>query len=207
MISKYHLFLIAIVAGIAGCTRPSNNPGSVKKLKDLLDKNEYFKLDAKFKLLADSLDDSNRLYFKSYLDNVFNRNEECIKDVDSLLKQTSSQFPDSIKSNLKQLQGDSFFKTYQYAKAAQCDSNILKLYKHALRKDVIDDINNDLLIRNALKNIPAQQTIIKSNTTIPWKKDKIGLIEIPFKTNSQTFEGIFDTRANISSITQTYAKS
>ncbi|MDB5087413.1 MAG: putative aspartyl protease [Mucilaginibacter sp.] len=206
MISKYQLYLIAIVFVMAGCTKTSNNAGSVKKLKSLLDKNEYFKLDAKFKLLTDSIDDGNRLYFKSYLDNAFNRNDECVKDIDSLLKQPALKLPDSVKSALRRLQGDSYFKTYQYAKAAQCDSNILKLYKHALHKDDIDDINNDLLIRNALKNTPAQQTLIKNNTTIPWKKDKIGLIEIPFTAHAQTFEGIFDTRANISSITQTYAK-
>jgi predicted aspartyl protease len=206
MISKYQLYLIAIVFVMAGCTKASNNAGSVKKLKSLLDKNEYFKLDAKFKLLTDSLDEDNRLYFKSYLDNAFNRNDECIKDIDSLLKQPALKLPDSVKSALKKLQGDSYFKTYQYAKAAQCDSNILKQYKHALHKDDIDDINNDLLIRNALKNTPAQQTLIKNNTTIPWKKDKIGLIEIPFTTHAQAFDAIFDTRANISSITQTYAK-
>ncbi|SHN18887.1 retroviral-like aspartic protease family protein [Mucilaginibacter sp. OK098] len=206
MISKYQLYLIAIVFVMAGCTRTSNNAGSVRKLKSLLDKNEYFKLDAKFKLLTDSIDDDNRLYFKSYLDNAFNRNNECIKDIDSLLKQPALKLPDSVKSALKRLQGDSYFKTYQYAKAAQCDSNILKQYKHALHKDDIDDISNDLLIRNALKNIPAQQTLIKNNTTIPWKKDKIGLIEIPFTAHEQNFDAIFDTRANISSITQTYAK-
>lgn len=209
MRSKYRLYLVALPLLIAGCinlAKTTNNPGSVKKLQSLLSRDEYFKLDAQFKLLKDSIDDENRLYFKAYLDNAFNRNEDCVKAVDSLLKQPALKLTDSVKSALKQLQGDSYFKTYQYAKAAQCDSDILKRYKHALHKDVIDDINNDLLIRNGLKNTPAQQTVIKNNTTIPWKKDKIGLIEIPFTTHAQTFDAIFDTRANISSITQTYAK-
>ncbi len=205
---KLQLSLIAIFLILAGCTKPkvSNNPGSVKKLHDLLDKSDYFKLDVQFKMLTDSIDDGNRLYFKAYLDNAFNRNEECIKDIDSVLVNKSIKLPDSTKTALKQLQGDSYFKTYQYLKAAQCDSSILKLYKKSLHKDVIDDVNNNLLIRNALKDIPAQQTVIKNNTTIPWKKDMIGLIEIPFTTHNQSFDGIFDTRANISSITQTYAK-
>jgi len=210
MISKHQLYLIALLLLIAaGCINPAkttNNPASLKKLQSLLNRDEYFKLDAQFKMLKDSVDESNRLYFKAYIDNAFNRNEDCINDVDSLLKQPGAKLTDSIKSALKQLQGDSYFKTYQYAKAAQCDSDILKQYKHALHKDVIDDINNDLLIRNALKNTPAQQTVIKNDATIPWKKDKIGLIEIPFTTHAQTFDAIFDTRANISSITQSYAK-
>ncbi|HEY4155975.1 MAG TPA: aspartyl protease family protein, partial [Puia sp.] len=60
--------------------------------------------------------------------------------------------------------------------------------------------------RNALKSVPPQETDIKESETVYWKKDKIGLIEIPLKCRSVSYQGIFDTRANISSITQTYAK-
>jgi hypothetical protein len=61
-------------------------------------------------------------------------------------------------------------------------------------------------MRGALKNAPQQQLIIKDNTTLRWQKDKIGLIEIPAKTKNITFNPIFDTRANISSISQSYAR-
>jgi hypothetical protein len=205
---KLQLFLIAVFLILAGCSRPktSNNPATVKQLKDLLDKNEYFKLDARYKQFSNDLDEGNRLYFKAFIDNAFNRNEDCVKDVDSLFSQTSLTFPDSVKSVLKRLQGDSYFKTFQYLKAAQCDSMILSKYKHALHKDVVDDINNDLLIRTGLKNVPVQQTQIKDNTTIPWHRDMLGLIEFPIKARSQNFDAIFDTRANISTISKTYAK-
>ena len=61
-------------------------------------------------------------------------------------------------------------------------------------------------MRNALKDISPQQTIIKDNTTMQWTRDKLGLINIPVKTNGPTYSAIFDTRANISSVSQTYAR-
>ena len=202
---KYLPFIAAFAVLMAGC-RQQNNPAVEKQLKDLLAKNEYFKLDARYKQAGNELDESNRLYFKAFIDNAFNRNEECVKDVDSLFNLANFTAPDSVKSTLKRLQGDSYFKTFQYLRAAQCDSMILNKYKRALHKDVIDDINNDLVIRNGLKNIPAQQTQIKANTTIPWHRDMLGLIEFPIKANAQNFDAIFDTRANISTISKTYAK-
>jgi len=176
-----------------------------KTLHALLDEDDYFKLEARFKQYNDSLSDDKRLYFKSYLDNAFNRNMDCIADVDSLLKSYASNFPDSVKTALRRLQSDSYFKTYQYARAAQDDSTLLKQYAKALHKDETDDIKNDLLLRCALKNIAPQQTIIPANTTIQWTRDKLGLVEIPVKCNNNNYSAIFDTRANISTITKTYA--
>lgn len=202
---KYLPFIAVFAVLMAGCHQ-QNNPAVVNQLKDLLARNEYFKLDARYKDVRSDLDETNQLYFKAFIDNAFNRNEECIKDVDALFSQPDLAFTDSVKYILKHLQGDSYFKTFQYIKAAQCDSVILGKYKHALGKDVIDDINNDLVIRKGLKNIPAQQTQIKADVTIPWHRDMLGLIEFPIKANAQNFDAIFDTRANISTISKTYAK-
>ncbi|MES2109154.1 MAG: retropepsin-like aspartic protease [Bacteroidota bacterium] len=207
MNTKLYPFLIVMLYVVAGCQKSpkTSDAAALKRLQTLLNQNEYFKLDAEFKIAGDKLADVDRLYFGAYLNNAFNRNDDCIKDVDSLL-QLSANLPDTTKAALKRLQDDSYFKTYQYLKAARCDSDILKDYSKALRKDVVDDIKNDLLIRNGLKNIPAQLTVKKTNTTIAWRKDRIGLINIPVTTHAQTVDAIFDTRANISSITQTYAK-
>jgi predicted aspartyl protease len=208
MKKDYRLFVVMLCYSlVAGCIKsPTNNPVSVRRLKILLSNQDYFKLDAQFKLLQDSMDDGNRLYFKCYIDNAFNRNADCVKDVDSILQHPPDKMADSVKVDLLRLQSDSYFKNYQYAKSAASDSSILKKYRKGLSKDEADDISNDLLLRNALKNTPEQQTTIKSNTTITWKKDGLGLMNIPIGTNSKTFDAVFDTRANISSITESYAR-
>jgi hypothetical protein len=197
---------IAALSLFSACTSKKTLSASADKaLRLLLDQHDYFKLETRLKQYNDSLGDDKRLYFKSYLDNAFNQNLDCVADVDSLLKNYGANFPDSVKVQLSRLQSDSYFKTYQYAKAAQTDNNLLKHYGKGLSKDVIDDIKNDILMRTALKNTAPQQTIIKTNTAIPWTRDKLGLIEIPVTCNAVAYKGIFDTRANISTITKTYA--
>ena len=191
------MVLLSLCILVAGC-RPT---GHRWQLQALLDQKDYFKLAAQLK--NEPLGDRDRLYFAAFLSNAFNRNEACIAQVDSLL---SSDLPDSVKASLCRLQSDSYFKTGNYAKSAQSDRLLLQRYAKGLPKADADDIKNDLLMRNGLKNTPPQQALIKQTTTLPWSRDLLGLIEIPFRCGRQTFNGIFDTRANVSSITRTYAK-
>ena len=172
-----------------------------------MDQKEYFKLDARLETSSNDLKRQEILYFRAFIDNAFNRNEACVKDVDTLVKDYNIRSTDTARFVLlNQLQSDSYFKLYQYAKAGQNADTILDHYSRSLPKTETEDIRNDLLMRNALRDILPQQTIIKSNTTLQWTRDKIGLIGIPVKTKGVFYSGLFDIRANISSITQTYAQ-
>jgi hypothetical protein len=185
-----------------------HNPRSsvlVRQLQHLLDQKEYFRLEKKLNFYQDSIGRGQHLFFQAFLDNAFNRNQQAIQNADSLLKDRSSTWPDSSKANIYLLMEDSYFKLFRYAKAAEMDSIVLNHYAAALDSDKVDDIKNQLLIRNALRAEPAQQTTIPGDEELHWKKDRIGLIEIPVKSHAVLYDGIFDTRANISSITQTYA--
>lgn len=174
-------------------------------LQYLLSQKEYFKLDKALQASGQDLPADQKTYFTAFLDNAFNKNKACVSTVDSLLGTKSTRWPDSVKASLLLLQGDSYFKLGQYAKAAQNDSIIIGRYPKAIDQADLENVMNELLIRHALKTTPPQQTTINANTTIHWTRDKIGLIEIPMTSAGQSVDAIFDTRANISSITKTYA--
>ena len=210
MKNTFLLFFAGIFLLFTGCNQqatPGNNSNNAvnKRLRALLDQKEYFRLETQLNLFKDSIDNKQRLYFQSFVDNAFNRNEESIKDIDTLFKNYFSTITDSTKAALNLLQDDDYFKLFQYAKSAQSIKTVLNNYQAVLDSEKISDIKNDLLIRNALQNIPPQETIIHDSTLIHWKKDRIGLVEIPVKSKAGTYDCIFDTRANISSISQTYA--
>jgi len=191
---------------LVSCKKPVDQQRISKRLQSLLDAKEYFKLASELKAYDGVLDPSKKLFYRSFSDNAFNSNQACIADIDTLLKHHAQGITEINKVRLLRLQSDSYFKLYEYAKAAQCCDSILKLHSHALKQDELTDIKNDLTMRDGLKNTPRQQTIIVDNTTLHWQRDMIGLIEVPAKTNNSPFNAIFDTRANISSITQTYAR-
>lgn len=195
-----HKICLLLVILIPGCQR-RNDSVLTNRLQALLDAKEYFKLENQYNGARGNLSLENRLYFAAFVDNAFNRNEACVAEVDSALREG---FPDSVKSRLLLLQEDSYFKLGQYARAAHNDSMIIAA--KAIDSSMLSEVKNALLIRNALKNTAPQQMSNADSTTVPWTKDGIGLIELPVTTDRQTVSAIFDTRANISSITKSYAE-
>ncbi len=205
---NFILYFFAGVFLMLGCHSKESlfgHDANYKRLQDLLDQKEYFRLKDQLNLLRTGMRNEEVLYFEAFLDNAFNRNNQTIQDVDSLLKNYGSELPDSLKINLSLLQADSHFKMFQYAASARSDSMVLDLGAHASDTTEISDTKNELLIRNALRFISPQETSIQESTTIHWRKDLLGLIEIPVKCNGTNYEAIFDTRANISSISKTFA--
>ncbi|WP_431210953.1 aspartyl protease family protein [Puia sp. P3] len=189
--------LLAIL--VVGC-HPKDDSALTHRLQALLDAKEYFKLENQYKAAKNDLTPGNRRYFAAFLYNAFNQNEACVAAVDTAL---GEPFPDSVRAKLLLLQGDSYFKLGQYARAAHTDSAVIGA--GAVDTSQLKDVKNELLIRNALKGTPAQQRVVGDSTTVRWAKDAIGLIEVPVIAGGQAVDAIFDTRANISSITKTYA--
>ena len=153
-----------------------------------------------------AISDEKKLYFSAFVNNAFNRNRESIKNIDAIFSNYPSVITDSLKANLLLLQEDNYFKTFQYAKSADVDNELINQYKPVLDSNKYADIKNSFLVRNALRNIEPQQVTHSGDAGISWKKDMIGLIEIPVRKKDSVFDCVFDTRANISGITATYAK-
>ena len=205
-----NIILLIITSSILSikCIEPPAGASSaavVAKLSSLLNQKEFFKLEKELNSDRRNISNNQRLYFQSFIDDAFNRNEASVNTIDTLLNNYSASLTDSTKAALQLLQADCYFKLFEYEKAALNDSLILDRYSKSLDSNKISDIKNDLLIRNALRFTPPQFTSIPRNTSLRWTRDAIGLIEIPVKRDTTTYSCIFDTRANISSITQTYA--
>jgi len=62
------------------------------------------------------------------------------------------------------------------------------------------------IIDSGLRATPRQEVQIPGETVINWKRNLLGVIDIPVKVRDSTYECTFDTRANISCIIESYAK-
>jgi predicted aspartyl protease len=193
----------------AACTQkadPLPNASTLSELKLLQDRKEYFKLAAFWEANKSGLKDEYRLFFSAVIDNKFNKNEACIATVDSLIRQYPGKLPGKEMSVLYRMESDSYFKLSRYRDALMADSNILIHLRSSITKDDAEDIENDLKRLDGLKDTPPQQAEIGKPVPIAWKRDRIGLIELPLLINGHSCDGIFDTRANISSISETFAR-
>lgn len=183
-----------------------SHPGFVSRLQSLLEQKEFFRLETKLKSTGDSLSPSDRLFFQVQVDNAFNRNDSAIAGIQQLLDDTSNPLPDSARANLLLLLADGYFKTFRYARAARADSLLLARFGKMLDSNRMQDLQNHLLIYNALRDIPPQEIVIPDSSSLHWTRDRIGLIEIPLSSSGHSYPAIFDTRANISSVSESFAR-
>ncbi len=172
-------------------------------LQQLLAAKDYFKLDSVFNRHTNQLTNNQQLYYRAFLDNAFNRNTACIRDVNEFFS-GNANIPDSVAARLRRLQSASYVKTFQYAAAANTDSLILHDFHGALDSATTDDIENDLLFRKALAGVPAQTVTFHQDQHISWKKNEFNLMMVPVTANGSVFDAVFDTRAEYSCITESF---
>ena len=201
------LFLISFL--IFSCTQHNKknieSESSIEKtLQALLQNGEYFKLKTELQENQAKLSVDNLQFYQAFVESAFNHYPKSILLSKSLLEKSDSSLQDSTRVNLLLLLRDNYFKTYQYKKATETGQEILTNYK-AILGDRLHDIENSLLIHEGLKDIPPQQIGLKK-VSLKWKYNKLGLIEIPIKTKTSTLGIVFDTRAHISTVTQSFAK-
>jgi hypothetical protein len=201
------LFLIILfLFSCAQDTKKTNSDYSSieRSLQDLLDKGEYFKLKTQLQENEATLPTDKLQFYQAFVESAFNHYPKSILLSESLLKKNESLLQDSARVNLFLLLRDNYFKTYQYKKATETGQEILTNYK-AIIGDRVHDIENSLLIHEGLKDIPPQKIGLKK-VSLKWKLNKLGLIEIPIKTKTSTLGIVFDTRAHISTVTQSFSK-
>ena len=199
------LFLITLV--LVSCTgqkKGDGNPLIEQKLQALLDNHEYFKLRSDLAKYDHLILPAKRQYFRAFVASAFNHYQESILLIDSVLTTKDLFLRDSARVDLMLLLRDNYFKTFHYDEAAKVGRELLTNYKNVLG-DRSHDVENKLIIHEGLKGIPPQTLDLK-NASLHWKPNKIGLIEIPIRTGGDEFPIVFDTRAHISTVTQTFAR-
>ena len=201
------LFLITFL--LFSCARNNKKPNAdysaiEKTFQDLLQDGEYFKLKTELQENEATLPIDKLQFYQAFTESAFNHYPKSISLSESLLKKSDSSLQDSARVNLLLLLRDNYFKTFQYRKAADTGQDILTNYK-AILGDRLHDVANSLLIHEGLKGVPPQQIGLKK-VSLKWKYDKLGLIEIPVRSKTSTLGLAFDTRAHISTVTQTFAK-
>jgi predicted aspartyl protease len=165
------------------------------ELKRELQRNEYTNLPA-----------YKKLYYEAFLHNFFHDLNSSNEVIAVLLEKHKKQLSDNETGNLLMKKIDNHVKLYQYREAHLTTQLLLRKYKHALSEEERDDARNSDLIWKGLQNVPPQTTTISSETQINYRRDLAGLINIPVGFADSTYYFVFDTGANLSVITESYAR-
>lgn len=173
----------------------------VSNFKDLYDKKQFFDLRDELKSVENE-SSGEILFFKGAVENKFNKPVESI----NLLRKFLDEKPlnKELVRESYSLLADNFVKTYRYKQAAETLKTILQKFSDTLDKEKKADYENVVKLWSALSKVPPQRTVFKGDSVIQGEK-KIGFT-IPVEIGGKTESMIFDTGANLSTVTETLAR-
>jgi predicted aspartyl protease len=156
-------------------------------------------------LPTDELSPTDCAYFEGILADRRNRPVEAIAVLEKILPGLRTSNPNRAATALRALASD-YFMVGRYADASDAYSDLLQHFpgefNHAEKQAFEDNLHTFELLRNA----PPQTISGNRRFTVPLRRDTIGDIDVPLEIGDTKQWWIFDTGANISTISLTTAK-
>lgn len=172
------------------------------ELKSLYEKRHYFDLrDAAAMRSKDNSDEI--LFYRGVVANRFNDLKESVSLLQKYVKKAdknSAHLADAYETL-----ADSYTKTHEYGKAADTYKFLIDNFKGKLEADRIKGFENVFGLWNALRDVPPQTVDFNGDSTIQGTRDKAKLLNVPIEINAQKMDFVFDTGANISTISASTA--
>jgi len=165
----------------------------------LLQGKNFFKAKSNYLKDAASYTSVERSIIEAFLYNAFNDPSKSIEII-TKLSQQSAQIPDTIMVQLWNIQTDNFIKLYRYRDAKNCIQKILETYGYLLTEEEAKDLHNVLKIWTTFQDEPAQKIKLHNPKPMKLERDKAGLKNLKIRTPSDSSLFIFDTGANLSSV-------
>lgn len=177
---------------------------SQSQLKGLYDGKQYFELrDALQNITGDHSTDL--LFYRGVVSNKFNQTEASISYLRSYLKRVEGSKNAALIRDSYEILADNYLKICQYRKAAEAYTTILTRFREGLDPKRVADHENAVRLWGALRKLPRQTATFKGDSKIQSFKDQLELTNFPVEVNGQKVSFVFDTGANISSITTSFA--
>ncbi|MBS1493488.1 MAG: aspartyl protease family protein [Bacteroidetes bacterium] len=174
------------------------------KLYDLYSSKKFFKFISQFKETENSLNKNEKDICNVFYYALKNKPTESEKYfLPELI--ANKEIHDSVKKDLYSTSVINNVWLGNYKKSAEYSEILLKNYAAYIKQKDREDYENSLIIWKALGNLGKQEAVKKSETNIKMKKDIAGLYNLPVVYNNDSIDFVFDTGANFSTITESYA--
>lgn len=174
-------------------------------LYEEINQKNFFKLNELFAGTKSKLPIAHQYFIGAVLDNAFNKPEESNRKI-LKLEASKAVLPDSLMLKVWLIKEDNCMKQYDYAGAKNAVQTALNQYPDLLTADEKNDLRNNLKIWTALEHELRQQVSINGSTRLKMEKDIAGLKNLKVNTGKDTMNFIFDTGANISTVSASAAR-
>jgi hypothetical protein len=201
---KRILFILSTLFGGTMLSFSQKDDQYFNQIYNLIEQRNYFKASNIYDSSKLHLDPIHQKYIEACLNNAFNKIVVSNQNISNLLSQ--NDLPDSLQLRLYQIKEDNHIKKFEYKEAKATLEYILTHFKNRLTENELIDSENNLVIWSALENEPKQETIIHADVHIKMIKDVVGLKNLKVNNTLDTLDFVFDTGANLSTVSESTAK-
>ena len=200
------LILLIIVIAFTSCSVSKTNQTLDQNLNQLLEQKDYFRLSEQLQINKEKISKDRFLYYKAFVDNAFGENTQSIAQVEVLLETYKTNFNDSIAEKILALKADNYIHTHQYKQASVIYGDILNQFSKDLDSADIADYKNMKSLFETLGTIAPQVMQEHQTVKIASYRNQFNHLMAPIKVNEIAEDFIFDTGANLSTISESQAK-
>jgi predicted aspartyl protease len=141
------------------------------------------------------------LFYRGVVANRFNRLEESIRYLTTYRGTKNAE----KTCDAYEILADNYVKTYRYAQAAEMYQTQLTACKDTLSEEKRADLNNSYGLWKALEKVPVQTLSVTGQTRLQGTRDKAKLLNLAVEVGGTQMDFVFDTGANLSTITSSTA--
>ena len=201
---KLFFFFIFLSTGVTQAQRISKLMLD-NKLNDLLESKDFFALKIEYTRNQSKLSEARKLYYEVYLSQAFGQNEKSNQAIDILFQKYPDKLNDLETLKLLEAQANNFLHYFEYQQAASVYGAILTNYSKLLDSSSIESYQNIKSLFGSLAVVPHQKMHKSNEVLLPSYRNAFNHMMTPVTVNGIQEEFIFDTGANLSTITESQA--
>ncbi len=169
-------------------------------------KKDFFRLKTLLNQEKERIEQWQSYALTSFVASAFGKYQISDNLIKELTEKHSAEVPDSIMARVYMTKSNNEVKMGKYRDAFESCKIIAEKYSTGLKESELKDVKNSMIIWEAISGVPKTTLLNRKNTKIQMKLDLAGLYNVPVRVNKSVFDFVFDTGANISTITQSNAE-
>lgn len=203
----FALMLGLVLYGCAGSkVSKAQDKVEYEAVQGLIENKDFFSARDRLRANSNSMGSYHKLLLEASIDNTFNRPQESNNKIELLLAGHTAMLTDTVRVELLKLKQANHGRLFEYAEAAAVTDEIINKYSAILKEEEIAAYRNTGNIWHALKYQPKQELIIIGDTRMKMIRDKVNLTNLKISAGEVLIGFIFDTGANISTVTKSTAE-
>ncbi|MDR3189548.1 MAG: retroviral-like aspartic protease family protein [Prevotellaceae bacterium] len=196
-----HILSISLLT-LIGCAEVKTDPVVDSYLSGLLENRNFFKLRAELANAQSKLSEDRLLYYRMHCEQVFGNGLQSNKSADRLLSKYKSRLNDTIVAEILNVKAGNYVHSYLYKEAAEMYGILLTITSDSL---TIAAYQNLQALFGTLATVKPQQMHLHKNAELKAYRNRFNHLMTPVRCGDRTDEFIFDSGANLSTVSDSCA--